>query len=113
MTKVHIAPEAAKDLQDIKEYIAVELENQTAAINTVSKITKAIRGLTKFPDSGARLSSIVSIQTDYRYLVAGNYLAFYRHEHGAVHVIRVLYGKRDYMKILFDITPAPAPPSIY
>jgi plasmid stabilization system protein ParE len=101
MVKIRVSPEAANDLREIKEYIAVELENPAAAVSTVSKITKAIRGLAKFPDIGAYLSSKVSIPTDYRFLVVGSYLAFYRHGRDEVHVIRVLYGKRDYMKILF------------
>jgi plasmid stabilization system protein ParE len=101
MAKIHISPEAANDLREIKEYIAAELENPAAAVSTVSKITKAIRGLAKFPDIGSYLSSKVSIPTDYRFLVVGSYLAFYRHERDDVYVIRVLYGKRDYIKILF------------
>ena len=107
MAKIHISPEAAGDLGAIKEYIAVELENPAAAVNTVSKITKAIRGLAKFPGMGVLLSSKVNIHTDYRFLVVGSYMAFYRYGRDEVHVIRVLYGKRDYMKILFgDMEPA-------
>ena len=104
MAKLHISPQAQSDLHSIKEYIAAELENPNAAVNTVSKITKAIRRLTDFPDSGAPLSSIVSIPNNYRFLVCGNYLVFYRHESGYVYVLHVIYGKRDYMKILFGDT---------
>ena len=107
MAKIHISPEAAGDLSAIKEYIAVELDNPAAAVNTVSKITKAIHGLAKFPGLGVLLSSKVNIHTDYRFLVIGSYMAFYRYGREDVHVIRVLYGKRDYMKILFgDIETA-------
>ena len=107
MAKIHISPEAADDLRAIKEYIAIELENPEAAVNTVSKITKAIRNLAKFPGIGVLLSSKVSIHTDYRFIVIGSYMAFYRFGREDVHVIRVLYGKRDYMKILYgDIEAA-------
>ena len=99
--KLHISPEAQSDLQGIKEYIAVELENPTAALNTVSRITRAIRNLSDFPASGAPLSSVVDMQTNYRFLVSGSYLVFYRQEGDSVYVVRVLYGRRDYMKILF------------
>lgn len=64
MAKLHISPEALRDLAEIKEYIATELENATVALNVVSKITKAIRGLERFPDIGAPLSSIIDIPTD-------------------------------------------------
>jgi len=102
MAKIHIAPEAQSDLHDIKEYITAELANPTAAINTVSKITKAIRRLIDFPDSGAPLASIVNIPNNYRFLVCGSYIVFYRHEGGIVNVVRVLCGRRDNTKILFE-----------
>ena len=101
MVKLHISPEVLNDLEEIKEYIAAELGNPTTALNVVSKIAKAIRGLAKFPDTGALLSSIIDIPTDYRFLVTGNYLSFYRHVDDAVYVVRVLHGKRDYLKMLF------------
>ena len=52
---------------------------------------------------GAPLSSIVDIETDYRFLVCGNYTAFYRYDEKFVYVIRVLYSRRDFMKILFGV----------
>lgn len=101
VVKLHISPEAQRDLHDIKNYITTELENPAAANNTLSRITLAIRGLLDFPDIGAPLKSIMYGQADYRYLVSGNYLVFYRHDSDSIYVVRVLYGKRDYLKILF------------
>ena len=109
MVKLHISPEASSDLAEIKEYVATELENPTAALNVVSKITKAIRGIERFPDIGAPLSSIIDMPTDYRVLVTGNYLTFYRHDGDAVYVVRVLYGKRDYLKIVYGELPEQVP----
>jgi len=105
MAKLHISPEARDDLRGIKEYVTAELGSPTTAVNTVSKIAKAIRGLADLPARGAPLSSIVELPNDYRFLVCGNYLAFYRHEGSDVYLVRVLYGKRDYMKILFGDVP--------
>jgi len=105
MAKIHISPEAQRDLHDIREYITVELENPAAAVNTVSKITKAIRNLVNFPASGAPLSSIVDAPNDYRFLTCSRYLVFYRHEGNNVYIARVLYGGRDYIKILFSDVP--------
>ena len=101
MAQLHISPEATSDLAEIKKYIAMELENPTAALTVVSKITKAIRKLERFPEMGASLSSVIGMPSDYRFLVAGNYLSFYRHEGDAVYIVRVLYAKRDYLKVLF------------
>lgn len=67
----------------------------------LQRIAGRIRSLENHPQMGASLSAIVNMETAYRYLVCGNYLAFYRYENGAVYIDRVLYGKRDYVKTLF------------
>ncbi|AGK99669.1 type II toxin-antitoxin system RelE/ParE family toxin [Desulfoscipio gibsoniae] len=105
MYKLKISPEAKDDLAEIKSYISQELCNPQAAVNLISKITKKIRGLSEHPGIGAPLSSVVDIQTDYRFLVCTNYLIFYRYEDGFVFVSRILYGKRNYTRILFGNLP--------
>ena len=105
MNKLHYSPEAKNDLVKIGEYIAAELANPTAATNVVSKITKRIRELEKFAEIGAPLSSIINVDTDYRFLVCGNYIVFYRTAANNVWIGRVLYGKRDYLSILFGNLP--------
>jgi len=101
MNKLLISPEARKDLVEIKEYIAEKLENPIAAVNVVSRIIQNIKKLIDMPGIGTPLSSKLPFDTDYRFLVCGNYLAFYRYQDETVYVDRILYGRRDYVKILF------------
>ena len=101
MTPIKLSPEAVKDLQEIQSYIANELCSQQAADRTVSKILSRIRSLSSFPEMGTPLSALLSFDTAYRYLVCGNYTAFYRTEPDVVYVVRILYGRRDFMRILF------------
>jgi len=101
MNKLLISPEARKDLEEIKAYISEELENPIAAINVVSRIVQSLKNLKDTPGIGRPLATKVSFETDYRFLVCGNYLAFYRHEKNSVYVDRILYGRRDYVRILF------------
>lgn len=101
MNNLHLSGEAQADLEKIKEYITVELENPTAAIAVVRKITKTIRILQQHALAGAALSSIANIDSDYRFLVSGNYLVFYRVSESDVYIDRVLYARRDYLRILF------------
>lgn len=101
MAELSFSPEAVSDLQQTKAYITDELCNEQAATNTIAKITGRIRELASFPEMGAPLSSIVDFETDYRFLVCGNYTAFYRFENQTVYIVRVLYGRRDFMRILF------------
>jgi len=101
MNKLNYSSEAKNDLLDIKKYISDELMNPEAAKNVVGKITKRIRRLEQFAEIGTPLSSIFNIETDYRFLVCGNYLVFYRTEKNRINIIRVLFSKRDYTTILF------------
>lgn len=101
MAEIKLSADAIEDLKKIKSYISEELCNETAALHTISKITGSLRRLADFPQSGAPLASIVNLDTDHRFLPCGNYTAFYRYENGTVYVSRVLYGRRDFMRILF------------
>ena len=101
MIEIKFSPDAITDLLLSKNYIAEELNSNTAAQNTIEKIMRRIRMLSEFPETGAPLSGIVGFDTEYRYLVCGNYNVFYRYEREAVYIVRVLYCRRDYMRILF------------
>ncbi len=105
MNKLHLAPEAQNDLDEIQTYIAEELENPQAAQSTVGKIMKSIRLLLEHSLIGAPLSSIADVDSDYRFLVSGNYMVFYRVNGADVFIDRVLYGRRDYLRILLGDTP--------
>ncbi len=107
MAEIRFSPDALSDLKQAKAYIAEELCSESAALLTIAKIIRRIRMLSEFPQSGAPLASVVSIDTDYRFLVCGSYNVFYRFENGVVFIVRVLYGRRDYMRILFDTEADP------
>lgn len=78
MNQLHLSPVAQADLTEIKEYISEDLENPIAATSTVSKIMEQIRSLSGQAFIGTPLSAITDIESDYRFLVSGNYLIFYR-----------------------------------
>ena len=101
MAKVRYSQLAYEDLEKIGDYIAGELKNPLAARNTVNRIQDAIDRLTDFPESGAPLVTYYDAARGYRFLICGNYLAFYRMVDSIVYIDRILYGRRDYMKILF------------
>ena len=105
MNKLVYSPAAGQDLLDIKAYITDELANPSAAVRTVDHITKEIRTLTGRPNMGTPLSSVVEAETDYRFLMCDHYAAFYRFENQTVFIVRVLYGRRDFMRILFGVVP--------
>ena len=99
--KIHYSPESRRDLDDIWDYIVSELQNRSAAELVINRIIDAVDPLKNFADMGAPLSSIAEIGTDYRFLVSGNYMVFYRVQGNDVYIDRVLYGRSDYMSVLF------------
>ena len=101
MAKIEYSPDAFSDLELIGDYIEQELMSPMTAYNTITKIQDSIENLSIFPLMGALLSSLVDVDSDYRVLVCGNYLAFYRYDDTSVYIDRIIYGKRDYIAILF------------
>ena len=88
-------------MDDIWDYIVSELQNRSAAERVINRIIDAVDPLKNFAEMGTPLSSIADIGTDYRFLVSGNYMVFYRVQGNDIYIDRVLYGRRDYLRILF------------
>jgi addiction module RelE/StbE family toxin len=105
VVKVKYSPAAEQDLTEIGDYIADTLNSPIAALNTVDKIQDAVDNLVEFPLMGSPLYSRDGTATDYRYLVSGNYLVFYRAKADIAYIDRIIYGRRDYMTILFGKAP--------
>lgn len=101
MFKVELSPQAVEDLKEIKSYIEDELQNPTAAKNTILKIIETYESLSISPNSGIPVQKYVSFQTDYRFALVKNYSIFYRTENNIVKVVRIIYSKRDFIRILF------------
>lgn len=101
MHNLRINPLAKQDLHDVKEYITNELENPIAAVDTVKKVIQCYEKLKEFPMLGIELSLKTDIPTDYRYLICGNYLVFFKKDDVFVSIYRILYSRRDYVKLLF------------
>ena len=102
MVEVTVSPLAQADLREIADYIGDCLQNSSAALNIIRRLRMAILSLSSYPEMGSPL--LVSDKPDcpYRYLVCGSYMVFYHISNDAVRIDRVLYGRRDYLTILFS-----------
>lgn len=100
MAKIVISPEARQDLVDTGDYIALKLRNKSAARSLLGRIQNAVMSLAQFPESGT-LFSFSGPNYVYRYLICGNYMIFYHITENTVYIDRILYGRRDYLSILF------------
>jgi len=99
--KIVYTPKALHDLDDIWDYISLELDNPDAAAKIVTGIMDQIDALAFFPEMGTALSPLMEDENHYRFLICGQYMAFYRVDGGIICIDRVLYGKRDYLNMLF------------
>ena len=99
--KILYSPESRRDLDDIWDYIVSDLQNRSAAEHVINRIMDAVDQLKSFTEMGTPLSSIADVGTDYRFIVSGNYMVFYRVQGSDVYIDRVLYGRSDYMSVLF------------
>ena len=100
--RIHYSLESRRDLDDIWDYIVLELQNRSAAERVTNRIMDAVDQLKSFAELGTPLSSIADVSSEYRYLVSGNYMVFYRVQGSDVYIDRVLYGRSNYMSVLFN-----------
>lgn len=102
MYKLEFLPTALRDMLEITDYISGELKNPIAADNLSEELVKAAECLSEFPYSNPVYVPMKPLKYEYRKIAVKNYLMFYWTDEKAktVTVARVIYGKRDYGKIV-------------
>ena len=98
---IHYSLQALQDLDEIFDYIAIEKQNPIAAQNTIQVIRKSISDLKTLDNLGVKLFLPSGQETQYRFVQYKNFLSFYRVSGTDFFIDRILYGKRDYIRILF------------
>ena len=98
--KVIIGREYIQDYEDLELYLDNSSMYERNKKNIFHLIDRDLYRLKKSPYIGARLDSRISIPNDYRYLVSGDYLQFYKIFNNVVKVYRLVYAKSDYLTIL-------------
>ena len=99
MLKLRINPIVAKDLKNIRDYIAED--NEEYAAKTMKEIYGKFENLQMFSGIGSDLSKRVSFRTDYKYMVWENYVIIYKIEKECVEIYRVINRFQDMTRI-FD-----------
>lgn len=96
-----VSQAARRDLIGIRDYVSIELDNPDAAQRILKLLRTSIESLRDIPERGMPLDAVLSVHTDYRFLVCENYRIFYLCEGDQVEVVRVLHTLQDYMRALF------------
>lgn len=103
MARITISPEARRDLIAIHTYICNELCNPSAAQRIMGALKTHIRSLQDFPGKGRPLDALISVHTEYRYLVCESYCIFYLGDERDIVIVRILHQRQDYIRALLPI----------
>jgi len=100
--KLKFTPIAYEDLDQIFDYIASELKADNAAHHLMNDIEEKITRLKTFPYSCELVKDEALKEKGYRKLIIDNYIAFYivNEKEKLVIIMRIIYGARQYEKIL-------------
>ena len=93
--KVQITDKALADMEEIYNYIAIQLQAPENAIGRYNRIAKAIEELNIFPKKARLIEAEKERTIGLRQLVVDNYSVFYVIEDERVIVMRVLYSASD------------------
>ena len=99
MLKLRINPIVAKNLKNIRDYIAEDKEEYTA--KTIKEIYGKFENLQMFPGMRADLSKRVSFRTDYKYAIWEDYVIIYKVSNEYIELYCVVNRYQDITRI-FD-----------
>ena len=93
---------ASDDLRSITAYIANELREPTAAKRIVAKIKEVVMSLKKMPNRYSIIDEESLAIKGIRKTIVDNYILFFivAEENNTVTIIRILYGRRDWINLL-------------
>ena len=102
MSRVIVSREVRNDLFSIQTNVRDELQSPDASKRILGELKKAIISLQDMPERGKPLDSIISVHTEYRYLVCEHYRVFCLPNGDTAEVIRILHTLQNYIRVLFE-----------
>ena len=100
--RIHITSKAEHDLIEAADYIEFTLLNSKAADDLLDKAEEEIGKLAFMPKKYRIVDDPVLASWGIRLITINNYIAFYTidDDKGIVHIVRFLYGKRNWTAVL-------------
>ncbi len=100
--RVVITDTAKQDLREIAFAIAERAQEKESAKRFVQELRAECKGLEDFLRAGALPKDHILRSLDYRFLVYGDYLIFYRIDEGqrTVFILAIFHAKRDYFRVM-------------
>ncbi|MDR0288035.1 MAG: type II toxin-antitoxin system RelE/ParE family toxin [Clostridiales bacterium] len=99
--KIFVTSDAYRDMDEIFMYVSEKLQVPDTAANLVERIYAGLNSLSSMPERYPLSRDTFLAKQGFCLLRVSNYLVFYVVENTAKRVIihRVIYGKRDYIKL--------------
>lgn len=97
---IEYSKESKKDLIEIKDYLKNNLQEPKIAQNLVDKIISEIRKLKNNPRKYAIIDEEIIKKFEIRKLLIDNYIVFYRVKEQYIQIVRIMYGKRNWIDLL-------------
>lgn len=91
-----------RDLDAVIRYIALSLENRTAAASLLDAIEKSYDGIERMPLMYEACHDPHLKELGYRKAVIRNYIMVYKVDEGSqtAYILRLFHGRQDYEKLL-------------
>lgn len=103
MSRFILAPQAARDIEQIVQYIAKDSVN--AALDLQDQLLENFRHLASFPTSGHTRNDLAG-DRDLLFWPTGKYLILYRVKDKKIEIAAVLHAARDIPNILRHRDPS-------
>ena len=97
---IEYSKEAKQDLIEIKQYIKYNLQESQIAQKLISKIRNEIDKLKSNPQMFAIIDDDFIKRFEIRKLIVDNYIIFYRIKMNSIQIVRVMYGRRNWISLL-------------
>lgn len=97
---IEYSKESKQDLIRTKQYIKNNLQEPEIAEKLISKIRKEINTLKNTPEIYAIIDDDIIKRLEIRKLIVDNYIVFYRIKGNNIQIVRVMYGRRNWINLL-------------
>lgn len=97
---IEYSKEAKQDLIDIKKYIKYNLQEPSTAQKLITKIRNQINSLKSNPEIYAIIDDDIIKKLEIRKLIVDNYIVFYRMKNNDIEIVRIMYGRRNWIDLL-------------
>jgi addiction module RelE/StbE family toxin len=100
--RVDLSELAEEDLREIARYISRNLSEPATALKILEAMEAALAKLAFMPQAHPKVRDERLAEMGYRFLTIKHYIAFFtvNEEEQVVDVERVLYGRRDWKRVL-------------